>query len=127
MAAGTLIDTDIVVDCLRGYVPALQCLRALPEPVSISALSVAELYRWVRDGTERGAVAELISTLNVFPVDSVIAEQGGLLCRAGDPRARDIVRCVVGATAMKHGLPLVTLHPQWYPGAKKLIVPYKRA
>ena len=45
MTGSTLIDTDLLYDCLRGFVPARQYLRALPDPFSVSAISLVELHR----------------------------------------------------------------------------------
>ena len=46
-----VIDTDVLVDYLRGRPEAVAYLESLDEERSISSVSVAELYAGVREGT----------------------------------------------------------------------------
>jgi predicted nucleic acid-binding protein len=64
-----LVDTDVWIDYLRGHPQAIKCIKGLPERVWISAVSVAELHAGVRKGTEREALAQLLSTLKVADLD----------------------------------------------------------
>jgi predicted nucleic acid-binding protein len=76
-----LLDTDIVVDYLRGVPEAIAYLEARSETLVLSAITVAELYAGVREGKERTALHALLGAFMVVPVDQGIAERGGLLRR----------------------------------------------
>ena len=127
MAVGTLIDTDILTDVLRGYVPAVQYLRGMPEPFSISAVSVAELFQSIRDGQERGALASLLGVVEILPVDAAIAERAGVLRRdfAASHRVT-FADTFVAATAERYNLQLATLHPRRFPSVKRITTPYRK-
>lgn len=127
MAVGTLIDTDILSDVLRGYVPALQYLRGMPEPCSLSAVSVAEVYQHVRDGHERGALAALLGVVEILPVDVHIAERAGVLRRSyADSHQVTLPDAIVAASAERYGLQLATLHPRHFPTVKRVTTPYRK-
>ena len=127
MAYGTLIDTDILTDVLRGYVPAAHYLRGSPEPFSISAISIAELFQHIKDGRERGALSGLLSVVEVIPIDSTIAERAGVIRRDyGDSHGVTMNDAFIAATADRHNLMLATLHPRHYPTIKRVTTPYRR-
>lgn len=127
MAVGTLIDTDILTDVLRGYVPAIQYLRGMPEPCSISAVSVAELYQHIKDGQERGALASLLGVVDVLPVDANLAERAGVLRRSyAESHQVTLPDAIVAASAERYGLQLATLHPRHFPSVKRITTPYRK-
>jgi predicted nucleic acid-binding protein len=127
MAVGTLIDTDIMTDVLRGYVPAAHYLRGSPEPFSISAISVAELFQHVKDGGERGALAGLLSVIDIIPIDAAIAERAGVLRRDyGESHRVTTGDAIIAATAERFSLMLATLHPRHFPSVKRITTPYRK-
>jgi len=127
MAVGTLIDSDIVMDVLRGYVPAVQYLRGMPEPFSISAISVAELFQMIRDGNERGALATLLGVVQVLPVDASIAERAGVIRRDhASSRMVSMADALVAATAERYNIQLATLRPRHFPTIKRVTTPYRK-
>ncbi len=127
MAAGLLLDTDIMMDVLRGYVPAVQYLRSMPQPFSISSVSVAELVQHVQDGSERGALANLLGVVDVLPVDAVIAERAGVLRREyGKSHRVTLADAIVAATAERYSIQLATLHPRHYPSVQRITTPYRK-
>jgi len=69
MAASLLIDTDVLIDYLRGKAEAVSYLESLTEPLLISMITVAELYAGVRDGAERTKLDEFIRVFDIVPVD----------------------------------------------------------
>ena len=123
-----LIDTDIIIDCLRGYVPALQFVRSMPEPFSISAITVAEIVPALRDSAEKSAFASLLATVQVLPVDGAIAERAGSLFkqyRAAIP-GLSLADSIIAATAERNNVPLVALDARNFPTVKKVITPYRK-
>ena len=115
-----LVDTDVWIDYLRGYPQAIKCVKQLPERVWISAVSVAELHVGVREGTEREALTQLLSTLKVVDVNAVIATRGGLLRRDyGRSHGVGLNDALIGATALEMQLQLLTLNVKHYPELDK--------
>jgi len=115
-----LVDTDVWIDYLRGHPQAIKCVRQLPERVWISAVSVAELHVGVREGTEREALTQLLSTLKVVDVNATIATRGGLLRRDyGRSHGVGLNDALIGATALEMRLQLLTLNVKHYPELDK--------
>lgn len=115
-----LVDTDVWIDYLRGHPQAIKCVKQLPERVWISAVSVAELHVGVREGTEREALTQLLSTLKVVEVNAVIATRGGLLRRDyGRSHRVGLNDALIGATALEMQLQLLTLNVKHYPELDK--------
>ncbi len=115
-----LVDTDVWIDYLRGHPQAIKCVKQLPERVWISAVSVAELHVGVREGTEREALTQLLSTLKVVDVNAVIATRGGLLRRDyGRSHRVGLNDALIGATALEMQLQLLTLNVKHYPELDK--------
>jgi predicted nucleic acid-binding protein len=111
-----LVDTDVWIDYLRGHPQAVAFVKKLPERVWISAVSVAELYVGVREGAERLALEQLLSTLNVIDVNSAIAAQGGLLRRDwGKSHGVGLNDSLIAATAQALGVRLFSLNLKHYP------------
>ena len=54
-----LIDTDVLIDYLRGRPEAVVYLESLTDRLLISAITVAELYAGVREGVERYALESI--------------------------------------------------------------------
>jgi hypothetical protein len=115
-----LVDTDVWIDYLRGHPQAIKCVKQLPERVWISAVSVAELHAGVREGTEREALTQLLSTLKVVDVNPMIATRGGLLRRDyGRSHGVGLNDALIGATALEMRLQLLTLNVKHYPELDK--------
>ncbi len=79
-----LIDTDVLIDYLRGQSAAVAYLESLTGPLLISAITVAELYAGVREGTERRALESFVAVFQVVAADETIAKRG----RSLSPRLR---------------------------------------
>ena len=102
-----LVDTDILIDYLRGYPEAVSFLEENIDRVSISAVSVAELYQGVREGTERTALRSMTSAFTVLALTDEIAEIAGLYRRDyGKQLGCGLADCMIAATADFHDLEL---------------------
>ena len=122
-----LVDTDILIDYLRGHPEAGAFLESRFEEVSISAVSVAELYQGVREGRERTLLARMVSVLTVLPLTTEIAERAGLFRR--DYRATmgcGLADCLIAATAARHGLELATLNGKHFTMLDHVVTPYSK-
>lgn len=120
-----LIDTDVLIDYLRGQPDAVAYIESLIHPILVSVVTVAELYSGVREGNERTALLTFLSAFEIVPVDEVMATKGGLYRRdyskshnVGLPDA------LIAATAEVKGAILVTLNKKHFPMLTNVIVPY---
>src|SRR5690348_1204635 len=100
MATPLLIDTDVLIDYLRGRAEAVTYLEGLQEPLLVSAVTVAELYAGVREGAERTALGQFLAAFEVVPVDQAIAVKAGLHRRDyGKSHATGLADALIAATA----------------------------
>ena len=74
-----LVDTDILIDLLRGNEKAKNFVIENRENITLSSITVAELYSGVRDGKERVFLDEFIELFSICEVTKNIAVAGGLL------------------------------------------------
>ena len=111
-----LLDTDVVIDFLRGHPKAGAAFEELPEDCAVSAVTVAELHVGVREGAERVALESLLATLTVVDLDAALAAEGGLLRRDwGKSHGVGLNDALIAATAVHTGRVLWTLNDKHYP------------
>lgn len=121
-----LLDTDVLIDFLRGVPQAKTLFVALPADCAISSLSVAELHVGVCDGSERAALGDLLETLQVIDLGQTIAAQGGLWRRDwGKSHGVGLSDALIAATAVQTGRLLLSLNIKHFPMLSKAQV--KRA
>ncbi len=122
-----LVDTDILIDYLRGNAAASDFLEANIGSIFISSVSVAELFQGVREGKEKIALTATISAMTVLPLTGEIAERAGLIRR--DYRNKTgcgLADCMIAATAEHHALPLATLNGRHFTMLKDTLEPYRK-
>jgi len=125
MAERLLLDTDLLIDYLRGRAEAVSYLEGLTAPLLISAITVAELYAGVREGKERTRLDAFISAFEIVPVDSESAVRGGLYRRDyGKSHSVGLADALIGASAELQQAELVTLNQKHFPMLPSVIVPY---
>ncbi len=122
-----LLDTDILIDYLRGQPDAVLFVESCIAESCISAMNIAELYQGVRNGEEQVKLGKMISAMTCFPMTSEIAQLGGLFARDYKPsHGCGLADCLVAATADIHGLTLVTLNSKHFPMLRELETPYRK-
>ena len=115
-----LVDTDVWIDFLRGVPEAVDFVEQLPDVVSISAVSVAELYAGVREGKDREVLGDLLTSLKVLDLNDVGAAHGGLIRRDfGKSHGVGLSDALIAATALQHDCQLFTLNIKHYPALPK--------
>ena len=125
MADRLLVDTDVLIDYLRGHVDAVAWLESATEPLLISAITVAELFAGVREGAERLALESLISAFEIVLVDAEIAVHGGLYRRDHfKSHGVGLADAMIAASATARLASLVTLNPRHFPMLSDVIIPY---
>ena len=122
-----LLDTDVLIDFLRGHPEAIQLLEISDHEFWISAVSVAELYVGVRDGKEREVLDQLIGLLRVAEITTEIAQQAGLWRRKyGRSHGTGIMDALIAACADSLRAPLVTLNLKHFPMLTEVWAPYRK-
>lgn len=106
-----LVDSDVVVDHLRGH----RRLVVGGDDVHYSVITRAELY--AGRGTEERRVNTLLAPFAELPVDREIAQRAGRLRRTAGIRLPD---AIIAATALHHGLTLVTRNRHDFEAVKGL-------
>jgi predicted nucleic acid-binding protein len=122
-----LVDTDVMIDFLRGQAQAVAFMQAVPLPVHVSAITVAELFAGVREGEEKAALDTALTACRVHPLTADIAMRGGLWRRDyGRSHGVGLADALIAATAEHAGLDLVTLNARHYPMLERISIPYRK-
>lgn len=124
-----LLDTDVLIDFLRGHTSAQKLFDKLPDDCALSVVSVAELHAGVREGPERKALDALLATFELIGLTASIATQGGLLRRDwGKAHGSGLNDALIAATALETGRVLITLNAKHFPMLRKgqLVIPYRK-
>lgn len=122
-----LIDTDILIDYLRGYPDAVLFLESQINHIPPSAVSIAELCQGVREGRERTQLSRMLSAFVVLPLTEEIAQTAGLYRR--DFRNRigcGLADCMIAATASEHRLDLATVNAKQFMMPENVITRYRK-
>lgn len=122
-----LVDSDVLIDFLRGQPEARGFVLSLPRDVAISAITVAELHVAVREGKERVTLQGMLDSFRILPLDTEIARCGGLWRRDfGRSHGVGLNDALIAATAETHQLPLATLNLKRYPmlRSEQVFAPY---
>jgi predicted nucleic acid-binding protein len=111
-----LVDSDVLIDFLRGLPEARDFVLSLPREAAISAITVAELHVGVREGKERAALQGMLDSFRILPLDAEIARRGGLWRRDfGRSHGVGLNDALIAATAEFHALQLASLNLKHYP------------
>ncbi|MDO8563046.1 MAG: type II toxin-antitoxin system VapC family toxin [Candidatus Limnocylindria bacterium] len=96
--ADLLLDSDVLIDSLRG-----ERLLRIERPASYSVVTRCEIF--AGSGVNEDLARLLLDALREIAVDRAIAERAGRLRRGSRMRTPD---ALIAATALEHGLALVT-------------------
>lgn len=123
-----MLDTDVLIDYLRGRADAVTYLESLTEEVLLlSAITVAELYAGVREGHERKKLDTFLRVFQVIHVDEQIAINGGLHRRTYVKSHNvGLADALIAATAEAAGATLITLNQKHFPMLRDVHVPYQK-
>ncbi len=111
-----LLDTDVLVDFLRGHSEAVAFVNAHSARIILSSIVVAELYAGVRGDREQAVLEALVSLFRIVPVSGEIAKTGGLYKRDyGKSHGVGLADAILAATAESENAELKTLNTKHYP------------
>ena len=122
MGDAILLDTDVLVDFLRGHSKAVAFINAHSARIILSSIVVAELYAGVKGNAEQATLEDFISLFRVVPVSAEIAKAGGLYKRDyGKSHGVGLADGILAATAEAENAELKTLNRKHYPMLKGLM------
>ncbi len=116
MAGSIVLDTDVLVDFLRGRSKAVAFVNAHSARIILSSIVVAELYAGVKGDAEQAALDDFVSLFRVASVNAEIAKAGGLYKRNyGKSHGVGLADAILAATAEIENAELKTLNIKHYP------------
>ena len=122
-----LIDTDVLIDFLRGHDKAVAFVNDFFSRIILSPIVVAELYAGVKGNAELTVLEDFISLFRVVPLTAEIAKIGGLYKRDfGKSHGVGLADAILAATADKEQAELKTLNVKHYPMFGGLEAAYKK-
>ncbi len=120
-----LLDTCIIIDYLRQKPAAVTYLEGLNIVPGITTATVAELFAGVKGNKEREIIETLVSSFEVYDLDTGIAKEAGLILQKYKPsHGLDLIDSIIAATALTHSLELATLNLKHFPMFPGLKPPY---
>lgn len=127
MADRLLLDTDVLIEYLRGREEAIEYLEGLTSDLYLSVISVAELFAGVKDDEEERSLKQFLLAFAVLPVTERVARLGGLYRRDFRPsHGTGLGDALIAATAEENGAEIVTFNRRHFPMVSRVSVPYER-
>jgi predicted nucleic acid-binding protein len=120
-----LLDTNVLVLAIRGRERGLGLLRELAgggAKLGCSVITVGEIYAGMRQH-EGERTAELLEQLDLYPVTSEIARHAGIVKNEWRVKGYTLrlADTLIAATAIRHGMVLVTDNRKDFPMAELAI------
>lgn len=113
-----LIDSDIIIWCLRGRKDIEKLLQELQESgvPACSPISIVEVQLGVIKGEEE-KTSKFLNSLKVYPMGRTIANLAGKYIREHKKKGTtlEIPDAILAATCFLHNLTLVTYNVKHYP------------
>jgi hypothetical protein len=127
MTKPVLVDTDVMVDFLRGFPKAVALVHAQSARIILSSIVAAELYAGVRGDGELITLDSLIQLFRVVPVSPELARAAGLYKRDyAKSHGVGLGDAIIAATAQAENADLNTLNTKHYPMIKRLKPAYTK-
>jgi predicted nucleic acid-binding protein len=122
-----LLDTDVLIEYLRGREEAIEYLEGLTSDLYLSVISVAELFAGVKGDEEERSLKQFLLAFAVLPVTEETARLGGFYRRDfGPSHGTGLGDALIAATAVENGAELVTFNRRHFPMVSGVSVPYER-
>jgi predicted nucleic acid-binding protein len=115
---GVLLDSDVIIEILRGHAGPLQAAVALEQsgtPTFCTAISWAEVYAGVRPGEEEPTRAFFEARGEVALDGRIGRHAGAYLARYARSHGVEIADALIAGAATAGGLRLWTLNRKHYP------------
>jgi predicted nucleic acid-binding protein len=111
-----LIDTDVLIDFLRGKETARRFFLSVAEENTLycSVITVAEIYAGMRE-EEKEKTDDLLDSLNIVEITRAVAEKAGRYKHQIRRQALELDDCIIVANAFYVKALLVTGNGKRYP------------
>ncbi len=114
-----LLDTTVLIDVLRARQnrrPFLATMVEAGHTLATTAINVGEVYAGMRV-TEQAGTEALLSSLDCYPITAAIARRAGSLKKTWAQKGKTLTLAdmIVAATALEHGLTLITDNRKDFP------------
>ena len=127
MVERLLMDTDVLIEYLRGRSEAVEYVEGLTSDLYLSVISVTELSAGVKGEEEERSLNQLLQAFVVLPLTEKAARLGGLYQRDyRSSHGTGIADALIAATADENGAELVTFSRRHFPMVSRITVPYER-
>jgi predicted nucleic acid-binding protein len=128
VATPILVDTDVMVDFLRGQPNAISLVHDNSTRIILSSIVAAELYAGVKGEQELVELDRLLSIFPIVPVTPEYARAGGLHRRDyAKSHGVGLADAIIAATAEAERADLKTLNVKHYPMIKGLEPAYRKS
>ncbi len=116
-----LIDTDIVIDCLKGVRAARELFRTRAVDLYCSILTKRELLskRGLKD-SERKRIVDLLSRMKILKIDDDIKNKFLFLIKQYGEHPERTADNIIAATAWSKRLPLLTRNRKHFEHIKEI-------
>ena len=126
MAERLLLDTDVLIEYLRGRKDAVEYLEGLGSDLHVSVISVAKLFAGAGGDREERSLRQFLLAFDVLPVTERVARTGVLYQRDHGPsHGTGLADALIAATAEENGADLVTFNGRHFPMVASKM-PYER-
>lgn len=116
MSTEKLVDTDVLIDFLRGNEKAVSLIEKISSQMILSPIVIAELYAGVKGDDEMSVLSNFTSFFRIVPINSEIAKTGGLYKRDfGKSHGIGLADALLAATAFQENTEIITLNIKHYP------------
>ncbi len=127
MSERLLLDTDVLIEYLRGRPKAIEYLEGLTSDLYLSVISVAELFAGVKGDEEERSLKQFLLAFAILPVTEKVARLGGLYRRDfRSSHGTGLADALIAATAVENGANLATFNRRHFPMVSRIAVPYER-
>ncbi|MEK6726360.1 MAG: PIN domain-containing protein [Deltaproteobacteria bacterium] len=118
-----LVDTDIIIDYLKGIKQAKELFRSSDVMLYCSVLSKKELLsKPGLNASEKKKIVQLMNSLKVLKVDEDILAKYSLLVKEYGEDQDLLADYIIAATAWAKGLPLLTRNIHHFKKIKEIVL-----
>lgn len=124
-----LLDSDIMVDVLRRYAPAIAWLNALSDQVAVPGYVAMELFQGCRNKSEQERVQKVLRDfVIVWPLPDACDQALSAFASASLSHNLGILDALISQLAVSLNLPLHTFNERHYAAIPdlKTVQPYQR-